>query len=133
VIWLRYNIFISIQRRVANVYNDSARSAALKAFIGHVSSLFPPSSSRDDDACVWMSAPPSKLVHYIDEDHKRRCDPQQHALLSSRLLNMISGTGGVSVSDDVSSVRVRRAMLHVFHSCDCCPGHVFTAAYSSCA
>ncbi len=135
VIRLRYNIFISIQRRVANVYNDSARSAALKAFIGHVPPSSSPSSSRDDDTCVWMSAPPSRLVHCIDEDHKRRCDAQQHALLSSRLLNMISGTGGVTVSADVSSVRVMPTifviMTHVYHHHHFCAGHFFAAAYCS--
>ena len=101
----RFNLFISIQRRVANVYNDASRSAAIKAFIGNTPQLLPASASSDDNY-VWMSAPPSSLVHGIDTGDKVQRDTQQHMLLSARVLNMISGSGGVSVSDDTASVTV---------------------------
>ena len=55
-----------------------------------------------------MSAPPACLVKSIDTGEKTRHSSatEQHVLQSARILGMISGAGGLAVSDDISSVRV---------------------------
>jgi hypothetical protein len=107
----RYNFLISIQRRVANVYSDATRSAVLKAFIGQSQPSIPPPSmpspSAYDYASVWMTGAPACLVCGIDTGQKSiHSKRDEHAVHSAAILNMISGAGGVTISNDISSIQV---------------------------
>ena len=76
-----------------------------------------------------MTDAPACLVCGIDTGQKSVNSKQdEHAIHSAGILNMISGAGGVSISNDISSIQVIWRETFCWSANNACAGHVLYAA-----